>query len=288
MDVALVERARKGDREAFATLARLALPWMDGVARLTLRDPDLARDAVQEALLRAWKGCRVCATRPSSRRGCGDSSSARASTSCGGRVAATPRGLAHRAAQPGDPGWNDLFGGSRRPRARVPPPRPGPAVGDRPVLLPRPSRGGDRRRAGHAPGQRQIDAVPKSRHAPGCARRRCPTGRRSRRERRVSLRHHPDLLIDLVGRRIGWIWRSRLPCGGLAVVEHTPQRRWTKWFPGALDGRPGEGAGRAQPDAAGRRCTPAGGPRRGRARRRSRSSSSGFRPPWRCPLAGVI
>jgi RNA polymerase sigma-70 factor (ECF subfamily) len=56
MDSSLVERARKGDREAFATLARVALPWMDGVARLTLRDPDLARDAVQEALLRAWKG----------------------------------------------------------------------------------------------------------------------------------------------------------------------------------------------------------------------------------------
>jgi RNA polymerase sigma-70 factor (ECF subfamily) len=56
MDAALVERAREGDREAFATLARHALPWMDGVARLTLRDPDLARDAVQEALLRAWKG----------------------------------------------------------------------------------------------------------------------------------------------------------------------------------------------------------------------------------------
>jgi RNA polymerase sigma-70 factor (ECF subfamily) len=56
MNAALVERAREGDREAFATLARSALPWMDGVARLTLRDPDLARDAVQEALLRAWKG----------------------------------------------------------------------------------------------------------------------------------------------------------------------------------------------------------------------------------------
>ena len=28
MDTALVERAREGDREAFATLARQALPWM--------------------------------------------------------------------------------------------------------------------------------------------------------------------------------------------------------------------------------------------------------------------
>ena len=56
MDASVVDRARAGDREAFATLARAALPWMDGVARLTLRDPDLARDAVQEALVRAWKG----------------------------------------------------------------------------------------------------------------------------------------------------------------------------------------------------------------------------------------
>ncbi|HET7830786.1 MAG TPA: RNA polymerase sigma factor [Candidatus Limnocylindrales bacterium] len=55
MDASIVERARAGDREAFATLARHALPWMDGVARLTLRDPELARDAVQEALVRAWK-----------------------------------------------------------------------------------------------------------------------------------------------------------------------------------------------------------------------------------------
>ena len=56
MDSSLVERARKGDREAFATLARVALPWMDGVTsevRVTQREP---RDAVQEALLRAWKG----------------------------------------------------------------------------------------------------------------------------------------------------------------------------------------------------------------------------------------
>jgi len=56
MDVRVVNRARAGDREAFASLARQALPWMDGVARLTLRDPELARDAVQEALVRAWKG----------------------------------------------------------------------------------------------------------------------------------------------------------------------------------------------------------------------------------------
>ncbi len=48
-------RARNGDREAFGTLARLALPTMDRIASLTLRDADAAHDAVQEALLRAWR-----------------------------------------------------------------------------------------------------------------------------------------------------------------------------------------------------------------------------------------
>jgi RNA polymerase sigma-70 factor (ECF subfamily) len=51
----LVERARRGDREAFAVLARAAAARLDAAARLVLRDPELARDAVQEALIRAWR-----------------------------------------------------------------------------------------------------------------------------------------------------------------------------------------------------------------------------------------
>ena len=50
----LVERARRGDHDAFTSLVDLALARLDLAARLILRDPDLARDAVQEALLRAW------------------------------------------------------------------------------------------------------------------------------------------------------------------------------------------------------------------------------------------
>ena len=50
----LVERARKGDHDAFTELARDAVTRLDRVARLILRDPELARDAVQEALIRAW------------------------------------------------------------------------------------------------------------------------------------------------------------------------------------------------------------------------------------------
>jgi len=51
----LVERAGRGDHDAFAELARGAVTRLDGAARLVLRDPELARDAVQEALIRAWR-----------------------------------------------------------------------------------------------------------------------------------------------------------------------------------------------------------------------------------------
>ena len=50
-----VERAREGDRDAFTELARGAATRLDAAARLILRDRELARDAVQEALIRAWR-----------------------------------------------------------------------------------------------------------------------------------------------------------------------------------------------------------------------------------------
>jgi RNA polymerase sigma factor (sigma-70 family) len=51
----LVERAREGDHDAFAELARAAVVRLDQAARLVLRDPELARDAVQDGLIRAWR-----------------------------------------------------------------------------------------------------------------------------------------------------------------------------------------------------------------------------------------
>jgi RNA polymerase sigma-70 factor (ECF subfamily) len=51
----LVEQARKGDREAFSVLARAEAARLDAAARLILRDRELARDAVQEAMIRAWR-----------------------------------------------------------------------------------------------------------------------------------------------------------------------------------------------------------------------------------------
>lgn len=54
MQTELVERARRGDREAFRVLAGGAVDRVYAIARLVLRDTDLAEDATQEALVRAW------------------------------------------------------------------------------------------------------------------------------------------------------------------------------------------------------------------------------------------
>jgi len=55
MTVELVERARSGDHEAFSALARASYSRLFGAAKLILRDQDRAQDAVQEALVLAWK-----------------------------------------------------------------------------------------------------------------------------------------------------------------------------------------------------------------------------------------
>ncbi len=51
----LVERARGGDREAFASLAAGSVGRLFNVAQLMLRDRDQADDAVQETLVLAWR-----------------------------------------------------------------------------------------------------------------------------------------------------------------------------------------------------------------------------------------
>ncbi len=54
MNPELVNRARNGDRAAFAELARASFDQLFRTARLILRDDDRAADAVQDALLSAW------------------------------------------------------------------------------------------------------------------------------------------------------------------------------------------------------------------------------------------
>ena len=50
-----VERAMRGDREAFTSLARDCADRCYAVAYRVLRDPHRAQDAVQQALLGAWR-----------------------------------------------------------------------------------------------------------------------------------------------------------------------------------------------------------------------------------------
>jgi RNA polymerase sigma-70 factor, ECF subfamily len=51
----LVEQAQRGDHDAFAALAGASIARLDAAARLIVRDHDLARDAVQDALVRCWR-----------------------------------------------------------------------------------------------------------------------------------------------------------------------------------------------------------------------------------------
>ncbi|MDP8904504.1 MAG: RNA polymerase sigma factor [Chloroflexota bacterium] len=51
----LIERARRGDTDAFGRLAAQEIDRLHAVARLILRDPQLAEDAVQETLIRCWR-----------------------------------------------------------------------------------------------------------------------------------------------------------------------------------------------------------------------------------------
>jgi RNA polymerase sigma-70 factor (ECF subfamily) len=55
----LVVRAKAGDLDAFAHLAKASSPRLKGVANLILRDSDRAEDALQDALLLAWRDIRA-------------------------------------------------------------------------------------------------------------------------------------------------------------------------------------------------------------------------------------
>lgn len=55
LDRDVVERARSGDQEAFADLVHQVSDTLLGVARRILRDPGLAEDVLQNALLTIWR-----------------------------------------------------------------------------------------------------------------------------------------------------------------------------------------------------------------------------------------
>ena len=58
MQAQLVAMAQQGDREAFSTLASAAAVSLFATARLILHQPDRAEDAVQDALVEAWRDIR--------------------------------------------------------------------------------------------------------------------------------------------------------------------------------------------------------------------------------------
>lgn len=51
----LVRHAQRGDQDAFAALTGPVVARLDAAARLILRDSELARDAVQDSMVRAWR-----------------------------------------------------------------------------------------------------------------------------------------------------------------------------------------------------------------------------------------
>ena len=55
----LVEQAKRGDADAFESLARLVGDRCMAIASWILRDADLAEDAVQATLVRAWRELRT-------------------------------------------------------------------------------------------------------------------------------------------------------------------------------------------------------------------------------------
>ncbi len=55
MERELVERARRGDQEAFAALVHVVSDRLYAIAYRVLRDPDRAEDALQQALVDAWQ-----------------------------------------------------------------------------------------------------------------------------------------------------------------------------------------------------------------------------------------
>lgn len=55
LDVALIERARRGDSKAFERLYREHVGRVHGLCLRMTRNPDLAADCVQDAFIKAWK-----------------------------------------------------------------------------------------------------------------------------------------------------------------------------------------------------------------------------------------
>ena len=227
MQADLVDRARNGDREAFAVLAAGAVDRLYGIARLILRDADLAEDATQDALVRAWTD--LPTLRDVERfdawlyrlvvRACADIGRHRR------------RWRSRDNPPPSEPAEPDRAIDARRSRpARTWPSTThgGTADDPRPALLPPPPPPRVRRCHRHPRGDREVPASLRHRGDPHGARRRGAPVRPSRQGGPLGITSHDDLSRRLTDhyaaeappRAPDWLLEQ-----ALEIIDTTRQRR---------------------------------------------------------------
>ena len=232
----LVERARRGDHDAFAELAGAAISRLDGAAWLMLRDIEQAKDAVQDTLVRAWRD--LPTLRDPDRfdawlhrllvHACIDE--ARRLRRHRLDVELTTIAI---------PSAVDDVSVGRRPRparTRLPPTRSGDAGRDRPSSLPRPSDAGRRGDPRDPPGDRQVAVAPRPRRdARGTRCRLRVRGANSWRAGRHDRQRPPRPLAVVLAPRGRGVPRARPPRRGARVTRETRQRpAWSsleRWLP---------------------------------------------------------
>ena len=174
MDLALVEAARSGDEEAFASIVRGSADRLFVVAHRILRDVGRAEDAVQQTLVTAWR--ELPALRETERfeawlhrilvHAC-YAEAKRAS-----QMVRQRRGAARRRA--GDAGHHPGHRHARCARSWVPSVADGATRGVRPPPLPRLVGRRDRRDPRRPDGNDQVEDPLRDIHPPGGTRCRCP------------------------------------------------------------------------------------------------------------------
>ena len=233
LNVELVERARNGDRDAFAQLVPMVADRLYAIAYRILRDPDLAQDALQNALVTAWRrDAPSCATPSSSMAG-----STAHRHQLLHRVAPAPpllrrRPRARRVRGAGDRRYVPRHGGSRRARACVPAAPARPAIGVRPPPLRGPAAGGGRRDARDPGGNGSLEAPLRDPDAAQRGRSRPP---------RVDGRTADGMIDDAGFERLALSWITDGPTkapaetvrAAMAEIATTGQDRsgpWPTWL----------------------------------------------------------
>ena len=169
----LVERARRGDHDAFAELAGAAISRLDTAAWLILRDPDQAKDAVQNTLVRPGETCRRYGIPDASMRGCIGCSSTPASMRRAGCAAIASMSSSPRSSRPAvDDAESTIADRDQLERGFLPA-RARRASAHRPASLPRPAAAGGRGRAGDPARDGEIAPEPSAGPDACGARRRC-------------------------------------------------------------------------------------------------------------------